>query len=225
MRCFSAPIIPVTLFVFLVGLRLSAQTITALQWNSTGTIRSDGAYTVGNSFIVSALSDLQVTGLGVMDVASDGFLGTVQVGLWDSTGTNLLASITSGFSAGNPTVGNYRFQTLGAPVTLTANTTYLIGALIGGPGNGNFETFIDNSGAAAITTTSAAATYLTLGNSTFNVGAALAAPTTSGGTPIGRWGPANLQFAAVPEPSTYAALAGLGALGFAVLRRRRQAAA
>ena len=33
----------------------------------------------------------------------------------------------------------------------------------------------------------------------------------------------NLSVSAVPEPSTYAALAGLGALGFAVWRRRRKA--
>lgn len=222
MKRFTAVLLLSSLVVS-TSLRSSAQTITGLQWNSSGTPRSDGAYTVGNTFTVSSASNLEVTALGVMDVSLDGFLGTVQVGLWNASGTTLLASITSGFNSGNTTVGNYRFQTLGAPVTLTANTTYLIGALVGGPGNGNFETFVDNNGAAAISTTPAAATYLTLGASVFNIGATLAAPTTAGGAPVGRWGPANLQFSAVPEPSTYAALFGLGALGFAAWRRRRTA--
>lgn len=34
-------------------------------------------------------------------------------------------------------------------------------------------------------------------------------------------GAAEISFSAVPEPSTYAAVAGLGALGFALVRRRR----
>jgi hypothetical protein len=33
----------------------------------------------------------------------------------------------------------------------------------------------------------------------------------------------NIQFSAIPEPSAFAALAGLGALGMAATRRRRRA--
>lgn len=194
--------------------------ITGLQWDSTGLTRSDGPYTIGNLFTVSAVSDLQVTALGVMDTGLNGFTGTVGVGLWDSTGTTLLASITTGFNAGNTTVGDYRFQTLGSPVTLSASTTYLIGAVVGT----SLENFADNSSAAAFTITPAAATYLTLGSSQFASGGTLTAPTTSGGAPVGRWGPANLQFSAIPEPSTYAAIFGGLALVGALIRRRWQAA-
>ncbi len=42
--------------------------------------------------------------------------------------------------------------------------------------------------------------------------------------PTGQTEGFRLQLAAIPEPSTYAALAGLGALGLAVWRRRKMQA-
>ena len=54
-------------------------------------------------------------------------------------------------------------------------------------------------------------------------------PTTGVATVVGNTGIPYLHggdiFFAVPEPSTYAALASLGALGFAVYRRRQRPAA
>ncbi|MCX6925862.1 MAG: hypothetical protein NT154_22045, partial [Verrucomicrobia bacterium] len=103
--------------------------------------RADGPYTIGNSITVGNQA-LVVDKLGAMDTTStglgtDGFVaGSVQVGIWNAGGI-LLASAT--VTSADPLDGSYRYHALPAPITLAANTTYLIGARVGA----GIEWFLD----------------------------------------------------------------------------------
>jgi hypothetical protein len=162
--------------------------------------RADGPYTVGNSFMVGS-QPLVVSSLGAMDtsgsspyLASDGFVGgSVQVGLWTGDGAILLAS--AAVASSDPIAANYRYHTLATPVTLSPNTTYLIGACVGA----GIEWFLDAS-ANAVATADAG---ITVAASRYATGGALAAPLTSGGLNAGRWAPANASFSTnAPPPPT-----------------------
>ena len=116
-------------FVLLVsGQALSVPLAT---WTGTGTTFNGGGETVGYAFLTGSQGGL-ATALGAFDLGGDG-LGQIDLGLWDATGTNLLASTTvSSFT--NPTldpVGSgtdgFRYGAI-APVLLAANTTYVVGA-------------------------------------------------------------------------------------------------
>ncbi|WP_437931582.1 DNRLRE domain-containing protein [Sorangium sp. So ce291] len=151
--------------------------------------RTDGPYTQGVLFQVGS-SAMTVSALGGQDgslsgPATDGFVGGgLQVGLWDATGTTLLASTT--VLSTDPLVETYRYHTLASPVTLQANTSYLIGALVGG---GVFEPFEDNAGAAKFSAHGA-----TIVGNRFAIGDSLTAPTLDGLETLGRWAPASLLF-------------------------------
>ncbi len=141
--------------------------------------RGDGPYTVGTAFMVGS-EPVTVDELGVMDVNADGYYVPVNVGLWNEDGSVLLGSAS--VDSTDPLNGYYRFHVLSAPVALQANTTYLIGTYIGG----GIEWFLDSWPNDLAT----ANPLITIVESRYAVGGALAAPLESGGFST-RWCPAN----------------------------------
>lgn len=174
-----------------------------------GAARADGPYTVG-SLVQMGSEDQIITHLGVQDAdaavdaqdpdGADGltgfadddgfFVGPINVGLWTADGSTLLASAS--VSSADPYIGSWRYTPIAAgPVTLQANTDYLIGAAVGG----GIEWFIDGA-----TTPFAADDAATLVGNRFASGGTLTAPTNDGGGSIGRWGPANMMEMPAPVP-------------------------
>jgi hypothetical protein len=84
-----------------------------------------GGETFGWTFTVGS-TNLQVSGLGVWDNNQDGLLVPHQVGIWGSAG--LVSSVTVEAGTAAPLVGEYRVESLPAPVILTSGSTYTIGA-------------------------------------------------------------------------------------------------
>jgi hypothetical protein len=177
----------------------------------SATTRGDGPWMVGDLFQVGTAAEL-VTALGIQDVVTSGFVGgSLQVGIWNSTGTVLLASAF--VSSTDPLSNSYRYHTLAAQIVLAANTQYLIGATVGS----GLAWFLD-SGTVPVPYSAAAG--FTLLQNRFNAGAAFTAPLANGGLAVGRWGPANALATAVPEPDGLI----LTGIGFVVLYAGRRAA-
>jgi hypothetical protein len=112
-------------FIFLAAAIESAgavnlATAVTAQGNANGVV---GA-TIGWSFTPAV--DLTVTQLGVFDVDGDGLARAHGVGLWTSGGSFVVATgVPAGVAA--PLTGGARFVDI-APVTLSAGTSYVIGA-------------------------------------------------------------------------------------------------
>jgi hypothetical protein len=103
--------------------------------------------------------------------------------------------------------GSYYFHTLSSPVTLSANTEYLIGALVGGPNVG----FLDGYYETPPTSPFSAGPDFTIVENAYTFGSSLSAPVLDGTGELGRWGPASALVDLVPEPSSMAiALFGIG---------------
>jgi len=140
-------------------------------------------------------------------------LGTsTEVGIWNASGTTLLASAT--VTTSDPELaGDYRYASI-ATLTLDANTDYLVGALVGT----GYADFGDDD----TTATYSADTDVTIVDDTYiGSGSTLAAPTVNGTDALGRWAPANAtDLQAVPEPSALA-LSALGGLTVLLKFRRR----
>jgi hypothetical protein len=159
--------------------------------------RAEGPYTIGNSFTVGSLP-MVVDKLGAMDtlgsfpwLGSDGFVaGSIQVGLWTANGATLLASAT--VSSSDPIDGFYRYYTLPVPVTLSANTTYLIGARVGA----GIEWFLDANLNAVVT----ADAGITVAQAGYATGEVLAAPVNNGSNHARRWAAANATFSTNATP-------------------------
>src|SRR6185369_1970666 len=102
--------------------------------------RNNFTGTVGSKFTVGA--NALVDKLGFEDQLVNGLASSHQVGLWNSSGI-LLASVTVQSGTGSVLIGNWRYETLPTPVTLTAGSTYIVGAQVTNGGdrwtdNGNF---------------------------------------------------------------------------------------
>jgi len=172
-----------------------------------------GATTLGTTFTVGS-QDLLVTSLGIWNptsISRPALTTAHDVGLWNSTGTTLLGSVSIP-AGGGTSVGNFLYVTLGSSVTLTANQTYRLGAVY----FVDAQNIVDYSPSQAGNFSSDVSNPL----ASYAVGGTLAAPINTVGP--GSYVGANLQYTAVPEPSTWALLA-FSLTSVMVLRRRRRA--
>lgn len=193
-------------------------------YSSYGT-SSDIPLVYGNRFTMTTTAT--ATALGLVDVASDGFAETHQVGLWNATSGSLLASVTfgqgqtgtlgPGVNTPNPFDMGLRYLDI-AGVVLQAGETYWLAAVFPAP--------ISDGVAMASSFSSAYATDFVRG---YAYGGSLVPPTTTfsslvfgvdlllAGTDGGG--------ASVPEPSSMALMFTMvGALALTRRRKPRSAA-
>lgn len=167
-----------------------------------GTNLTSGAtFTVGSQAIL-------VTSLGVYDDQSDGLNQSHSVGLWDSGG--LLTSATVPAGIGTVLLGDFRYVPI-APVVLSANTTYRIGANLGY----NHAIPFDLMGVGGAATLDAAFSFA---NAKMRSGHETGFTEPNLTFFENLWA-ANLQYTAVPEPTALSLLAG-GLVVVRLLRRR-----
>lgn len=154
-------------------------------------------------------------------------------GYYNISGANALAdadSFVEFFFSPNLAIGTNGYLAVTALTLPTNVATSFQVTLLDYNSNSAFAVFQTSSFAGQMTTVVSAVTY----NGAFD-GSAVDSLRISGGIPSGVAGSSavlnlrldnvsSLATSAIPEPSTYAALAGLGALGLVLYRRRRTAA-
>ncbi len=172
------------------------QAATLLMGEGTGLRGYDG--TVGVQFTVKSVP-LLVTSIGLWDgpnpsgTEGDGLQVGADVGIWDNSGS-LLASVSiSAGSMGSFVDGSSAssvFAPLITPVTLSADSTYIIGAFYTSGGNA----FTNNPSATALFSTSVNVTAGKFNNNS----SSLAFPNLS--DPNNLFGSATMRFSEVPIP-------------------------
>jgi hypothetical protein len=161
--------------------------------------------TFGWSFSVGA-ANLQVTGLGIWDDGKNGLIGEHPVGLWNSSG-NLLAMTIVPRGSEASLLGEYRFVSLLNPILLSAGETYIIGASY------DNDDILDHP----LATLPEISPHLTVLQARYVLETPFSLPVDFASfSPAAYVGP-NLEFTAVPEPSSWA----LAVLGFCALVVRK----
>lgn len=171
--------------------------------------------TFGYEFTVGS-QPISVNSLGVWDPSSGvGLNYSHDVGLWDSSGTWLLASVTipSGNSATLSSSG-FWYEPISGSVILSANATYVLGA--------TYPLYAPDMDPGIIWGTAMTSSEVTFGTARFAPAMlTLTFPaTTASYMDDGYFGP-NMDYTVVPEPTTCAIL-GLGMLALAWFRRNRR---
>lgn len=201
---------------FLAGSLSVARAQTPLVTGNIGGGGADNfADTVGYSFTVGA-SNIHVTQLGVLDLNSIGLEFANTVGLWTNSGTLLGVATFAAGSDGVTLENGFQWSNV-TPFDLISGQTYRIGAFsaglerrvsLAGASGGNLSSgfFMNN----AVTLVGS------VRSNDFNDFAFPGQAPFANESVIGP----NFRFTAIPEPSTYAAVAGIAALGLVALRRR-----
>jgi hypothetical protein len=162
-------------------------------------------YVLGYTFTVGN-SPIAVTDLGFFDVGGNGLGGAHPVTIWNSGGTVVgTATVSSGTTS--VLEGGYRYTTVPEPITLSANTTYTIGATM--------YNNTDASPSSQSLGSATAAAGITLGAARSHMAGAFPTGDPNG---LGHYLTANFKFDVVPEPGV-TLLAGITLIPF--LRRRR----
>ena len=183
-------------------------------------------------------SNLTVTELGFYDgpnsalansagTFGDGLLESHQVGIFDNLGTLLTPGVTIP-AGGGTLINDFRYVTLATPLTLLAGGNYTIAGQIPTVG-GNANDVFRNDEAVFTFGSGVTKTVDGMGNTprSFTGPPGLNPSYTDGvfqapNTAETGYAGANFTYTVVPEPTSLA-LAGLSALGFAAMRRRRRA--
>ena len=179
---------------------------------------------VGTLFYVS--SPVTINSLSFVDSGNDGLAGSATVGIYQYIGTpnsgsiNASAAVSASITSASPFANNYATESVASTVlgvgyyALLATSVNLVGA----------DAYGDNTqGADSLPTFTGVpvATGLVNNNSLFIadiVGGTFAAPIAAGGH---RFKVVNFGFTPVPEPETYAMIAGVGLVAFGLWRRRQ----
>lgn len=170
-----------------------------------------GNTTFGETFTVGT-NAISVTSLGVWDDQQNGLAEAHPVTIWNGAGT-ALGSATVPLGTAGTLLGQYRYTNLLTPFTLTANTTYTIGAYFTTTGDGA-PVLISPGNISSASGVTYGAPRNGIGNA-FPTGNAFA---------LGNILSANFQFTAAPatpEPGNVALFGALLMAGAGFVRRRR----
>lgn len=206
----------VSVFVLTVMVAKPVQAIPAIDFLDVTQNFTNGSWSLGFEFTTT--QDITVTHLGFYDDLVNGLTQSHDVGIYDISSENLLASTT--VNNGDPLDGFFRYNPLAAPLNLSANNTYRIAAVTGS----------ENYTWAPVGFTADPA--LVFNGSVYTSSASLVYPSTSQIDTDGYFGP-NFQFelasnqggqggegGVVPEPMTLS-LFGAGLAGLLGSRSRK----
>lgn len=110
----------------------AAVIVTNQSGSTNGIACTGGGNTTGWKFTVGP-NDLEATALGSYDLDGDGLGMSVEVGLWDSSGT-LLGMVTVPTGTMPPLIGSFRYEALVTPIVLQSLQSYTIGGRCTGIG-------------------------------------------------------------------------------------------
>jgi hypothetical protein len=201
-----------TVFAGLTCLPAFADVIALQSTRQTG--NQDWQGSLGTDFTVKGTSIL-VTQLGAYDSGADGFVGSIQVGIF-RIDTGALVGTVETLTTGNTTlVGFDRFFDVADFVLTPGDYSVVAKGFSGSDLNGNTKS--DTVGGP---TENGSDLITFIGKSRFDYQpTAFGRPTTIDGGPENRYDAGSFQFVAVPEPGSVALL-GLGLLGFVASRRK-----
>ncbi|NDE47050.1 MAG: hypothetical protein EB006_13540, partial [Betaproteobacteria bacterium] len=154
----------------------------------SASLRTDGPWNLGTKIRIGS-SPVVVASLGAQD-GGNWLANAIRVGLWSGDGATLIAQTTVS-STNVAEAGGYRYASI-TPITLSANTEYIIGAL-GGTG---YAKFYDGNNSTLPYTSGS--TNIIIVVSTYNDAASgFSAPTWLAGGGVGgvRWAFANFKVA------------------------------
>jgi hypothetical protein len=117
----------VAMLLMAIGTRAEASSLALSFVSENNGFTDGGVRMLGWQFTVNG-SPITVSALGWQDFGGDGLAATHQVGIWLPDKT-LIATATVQAGTASTLTDFFRFEPLAAPVTLSANTTYIIAGL------------------------------------------------------------------------------------------------
>jgi hypothetical protein len=171
----------------------------------------------------SVTESVNVTALGWFDLGGNGLNRAHEIGIWNTADQSLVVTGTVPLGTAATLTNGFRYITLGTSGTLLTGQNYVIAGLdIGSLGDAHVWDANIGFGNPDVNGFSADPRItLQVGNAVgqAGVGGFQYPSAVIGDARKLLMGP-NFVISAIPEPSTYAALAGVAALGLAIWRRR-----
>lgn len=178
---------------------------------TTGTTLAAGQ-PFGTSFYLPTGSGINISAIGIRD--TDGLTGNYTVGVYSISGSTFtLIGSTATVTPSSTLDQGYRWVSVNVPVS--ANPAVGYGVIVSG---GTYTADAVGDTSAGDTVNYNAASGVILPGFADAVGGTLPAPVTTAGQ---RWNAVNFQYTPVPEPETYAMIAGVGLVAFGLWRRRQ----
>lgn len=194
-----------TLCILAVLSQASAATFVT---SAPATGAATGSYT---TVFQAGPSGLVLQALGAYDSDANGLTDSLTVTVYAYGGGSLGSTTISG--TGDGRIGSFVYNNLGSPISLTANTFYTIG-VSGFTATTPFNSVTFGTFNSSLTPGGAQGGGFVDGNG--NAG------TDFSGNSFAAGSFSTVAVTPVPEPETYAMLAGLGLVGFGLYRRCRK---
>lgn len=189
-------------------------------WAGVGTTleeRNNFTGSVGYK-ITTGDNRMSVSALGFFDHNRDGLASSHQVGIWDATGSTMLATVTVAAGTVDPLYEFFRYHDLPTPLTLEANTSYLIAAEVTSGGDIWYNNSVSGDFNPSLDPTYAGFSVDAFGQF---FPSSFAAPTSV--TPASQYFlAANVLATIIPEPLSLSMLGMGGAVVIAFALRRRR---